>query len=164
MLTQQPSIKTVCSEFHEYLADGLVVDDRKLIEWRTDVVSTETLLVLLCKERQTEVLLLNAILLKCQRMRLSMISVIKKDEVRRFSVKLSTPVMSQHLFFIVYTYKFTQRPCIIAYYYRKVAVSGPKHQGVWSDAIQPIFRTVSFFLSIAADRPATSLLTVHRCR
>ena len=78
--------------------------------------------------------------------------------------KLSTPVVLQQLLYIVYTYKFTQRPFTISCYYRKVAISRPKHQGVWSDAIQPIFRTGSFFLSIAADRPATSLLTVHRCR
>ena len=83
---------------------------------------------------------------------------------KMFFGKLSTPVMSQHLLFLVYTYKFTQRPFTIAYYYRKVAISRPKHQGMWSDAIQPIFRAGSFFLSIAADRPATSLLTVHRCR
>lgn len=78
--------------------------------------------------------------------------------------KLNTPVMSQHLLFIVYTYKCTQSPFTIAYYYRKVAIARPKHQGVWSDAIQPIFRTGSFFLAIAADRPATFLQTVHRCR
>jgi len=62
------------------------------------------------------------------------------------------------------TSKITQIPFTIAYYYRKVAISRPKHQGLWSDAIQPFFRTGSFFLSIVADRPATSLLTVHRCR
>jgi hypothetical protein len=52
MLTQQLFIKKVCTEFQDNLTDGLVAD------WRTDVISTHTHLILLCKEHQSKVLLL----------------------------------------------------------------------------------------------------------
>ena len=34
--------KESLTEFHENLTDGFVAGDRKLIEWRADVVSTHT--------------------------------------------------------------------------------------------------------------------------
>jgi hypothetical protein len=49
-------------------------------------------------------------------------------------------------------------------HYREVAVSGRKHQSVGPDAVQPKLRTESFFLSMATERPATSILTIHRSR
>jgi hypothetical protein len=58
MLTQQPFLKKVCTEFQDNLTDGLVAD------WRTDVISTQTHLILLFKKRQSKVLLLNTIFVK----------------------------------------------------------------------------------------------------